>query len=131
MQRSRSGPAGEVLSEEQQQSRNFQVGNTCTEPKQTIEQLDAQLAEMGDPNHDLHLNIYQIKRERNALVPLHRLPGEIFVSILLRTARHIEPGSGEEYTRLHTLAQVSTYWFNTIIEFPSSGTYSRNATRRI
>ncbi|KAG8913911.1 hypothetical protein FRC01_004327 [Tulasnella sp. 417] len=119
MQRGNSDPAAEALSEEHQQSRDLQVGNTCTEPKPTMEQLDAQLAEMEDSKHDLRLNIYQIKRERNALVPLHRLPGEIFVSILLKVARGIEPGSELEYGRLHILAQVSTYWFDTIIAFPS------------
>ncbi|KAG8910834.1 hypothetical protein FRC00_007457, partial [Tulasnella sp. 408] len=111
-----STPPSEAVSEERSLWNTEGAG---TGGKPTLEQLDTQLAEMESLQHDLRLKSYQIKRERNALVPLHRLPGEIFVSILLRVAKYNEPGFDQEHKRLHTLAQVSTYWFDTIIGFPS------------
>ncbi|KIO27993.1 hypothetical protein M407DRAFT_22762 [Tulasnella calospora MUT 4182] len=119
MQLSNSKPVFEVVSEEHQQLQNAQSSGAGSEPKTTTEQLDTQLAEMKHAQHGLLQEPYRIKRERNALVPLHRLPGEIFVSILLRCARYVIPGSEQENKVLHSLAQVSIYWFDTILTFPS------------
>ncbi|KIO27992.1 hypothetical protein M407DRAFT_6995 [Tulasnella calospora MUT 4182] len=116
MQLSNCTPSYEVIREERWR---LGTGGAGTERKPTMEQLDAQLAEMEHSPHDLLLKSYQIKRERNALVPFHRLPGEIFVAILLKVAKYNEPGFDQEHQRLHTLAQVSTYWFDTILAFSS------------
>ncbi|KAG8913912.1 hypothetical protein FRC01_004328, partial [Tulasnella sp. 417] len=118
MQPNCSTPPSEVVFEGGQR-RDTDNEPAGTERKPTVEQLDAQLAEMERLQHDLRLKSYQIKRERNALLPLHRLPGEIFVSILLKVAKFNEPGFDQEHKRLHTLAQVSTYWLDTILAFPS------------
>ncbi|KAG8946025.1 hypothetical protein FRC04_012144 [Tulasnella sp. 424] len=97
----------------------LQTGGSDSESKPTIEQLEAKLAEMERLQLELSLESYRIKRQRNALVPFHRLPGEIFVAILLKVAKYNDPGFDQEHKRLHTLAQVSTYWFDTILAFPS------------
>ncbi|KAG8910835.1 hypothetical protein FRC00_007458, partial [Tulasnella sp. 408] len=116
---SNSNPTSEIVSEDHLQLRNLPAGDAVTEPEPTLEQLDAQLTEIEQSQHAFSLDSYRLKRERNALVPLHRLPGEIFVSILLTVGSHNEIGLEDDHKRLHALAQVSTYWFDTIIAFPS------------
>ncbi|KAG8951239.1 hypothetical protein FRC00_007342, partial [Tulasnella sp. 408] len=115
---SNSNPTYEIVSEDHLQLQNLPAGDASTQPEPTLEQLDAKLTEIEQSQHALSLDSYRLKRERNALVPLHRLPGEIFVSILLKVANYNEVGF-DEHKRLHALAQVSTYWFDTIIAFPS------------
>ncbi|KAG8946026.1 hypothetical protein FRC04_012145 [Tulasnella sp. 424] len=98
---------------------HLQTGVLDSGPQPTLEQLEAQLAEMERLQLELSPEAYRIKQRRNALVPFHRLPGEIFVAILLKVANYNEPGFDQEHKRLHTLAQVSTYWLDTILAFPS------------
>lgn len=58
-----------------------------------------------------------IKRHRNSLVKLHRLPLELLVKIV-KLVTSYEANAVEYFRSLHTLAQVSHMWATTILGTP-------------
>lgn len=80
-----------------------------------MQQIDKRLESLSDfmmlISSALAPKVLELRRLKNAAAPIHQLPQEIFVDILLGT---LEQQDSWTSTQLHTLAQVSSGWSNTI-----------------
>ncbi|KAG8889101.1 hypothetical protein FRB99_004026, partial [Tulasnella sp. 403] len=95
------------------------LSETDTLSPPTLESFDNVTAQLQDFRRCVDLEIARQNRLRNALLPIHQLPGELFLMIL-QTCHDFYGYEGwtTDANNLHRLVQVSTFWRDTIFSSP-------------
>ncbi|KAG8894223.1 hypothetical protein FRB99_001406, partial [Tulasnella sp. 403] len=86
----------------------------------TPDQCDATITALQSLKKQIDLEIIRQSHLRNATLPIHRLPGELFIQILRLSVNFFDQDGWKiKLPDLQRLAQVCTYWCNTILGSPS------------
>ncbi|KAG8930019.1 hypothetical protein FRC02_004752, partial [Tulasnella sp. 418] len=98
-------------------------GDSSKSPeKSLIRSLDAEIEQTEDLfklcQGALHHKIASLRRQRNSLLPIYRLPQEILTDILIEVQYITEGNQDWPYMSLKQLAEVSSFWFSTVLSTP-------------
>ncbi|KAG8897544.1 hypothetical protein FRB99_008093 [Tulasnella sp. 403] len=83
-----------------------------------VSQFESTIDALDDFKKGVDAEIVRQKRFRNACLPIHRLPAELFLKILQQAVDFVDL-IGWKIGHVHNLAKVSDYWYRTIISTPS------------